>query len=138
MNRSFVFGKKGEGQFTLNLDGALGCAFGSSFKMERISNKLFKIIQIKENTNMEDIGKSLGCHWLHFSIIHMCGKRRYVILTSFWVLLLYLLWKNVFLFPVKESGEDNRNICDDGRSQKLSPEEISQLKDSGLTGKEVG
>ncbi|XP_063611441.1 tRNA (adenine(58)-N(1))-methyltransferase non-catalytic subunit TRM6-like [Penaeus indicus] len=91
--RSFVFGKKGEGQFTLNLDGALGCAFGSSFKMERISNKLFKIIQIKENTNMEDI--------------------------------------------VKESGEDNRNICDDGRSQKLSPEEISQLKDSGLTGKEV-
>ncbi|XP_042868194.1 tRNA (adenine(58)-N(1))-methyltransferase non-catalytic subunit TRM6-like [Penaeus japonicus] len=91
--RSIVFGKKGEGQFTLNLDGALGCAFGSSFKMERISNKLFKIIQIKENTNMQDI--------------------------------------------VKESGEDNRNICDDGRSQKLSPEEISQLKDSGLTGKEV-
>lgn len=61
-----MFGKKGEGQFTLNLDGALGCAFGSSFKMERISNKLFKIIQIKENTNMEDIGKSVGYYLLRF------------------------------------------------------------------------
>lgn len=53
-------------------------------------------------------------------------------------MLVVVLWNETFLFPVKESGEDNRNICDDGRSQKLSPEEISQLKDSGLTGKEVG
>lgn len=66
-----------------------------------------------------------------FFIIYMCGETCYLMLVV-------VLWNETFLFPVKESGEDNRNICDDGRSQKLSPEEISQLKDSGLTGKEVG
>lgn len=64
-----MFGKKGEGQFTLNLDGALGCAFGSSFKMERISNKLFKIIQIKENTNMQDIGMLLSSQFFQSPFI---------------------------------------------------------------------
>merc|ERR1712126_439280 len=38
---------------------------------------------------------------------------------------------------VQEGGIDNRNIYNDGRSQKLTPDEISKLKHSGVTGKEV-
>ncbi|XP_042213738.1 tRNA (adenine(58)-N(1))-methyltransferase non-catalytic subunit TRM6-like isoform X2 [Homarus americanus] len=91
--RTYAFGKRGGGQFTLNIEGALGCLFGSSFKMEKTSNKLFKI------QKTEDFSSSLDI--------------------------------------VMEGGEDNRDLRDDGRSQKLTPEEIIQLKDSGLTGKEV-
>ncbi|KAG7173394.1 tRNA (adenine(58)-N(1))-methyltransferase non-catalytic subunit TRM6-like [Homarus americanus] len=90
--RTYAFGKRGGGQFTLNIEGALGCLFGSSFKMEKTSNKLFKI------QKTEDFSSSLDI--------------------------------------VMEGGEDNRDLRDDGRSQKLTPEEIIQLKDSGLTGKE--
>ena len=35
------------------------------------------------------------------------------------------------------SGIDNRNICDDGRSQLLSTEEIVELRTSGLSGQEI-
>nr|XP_053637344.1 tRNA (adenine(58)-N(1))-methyltransferase non-catalytic subunit TRM6-like [Cherax quadricarinatus]XP_053637345.1 tRNA (adenine(58)-N(1))-methyltransferase non-catalytic subunit TRM6-like [Cherax quadricarinatus] len=91
--RTYAFGKRGDGQFTLNIDGALGCPFGSSFRMERMSNKLFSIHKTEELNTCLDI--------------------------------------------VKEGGEDNRDLQDDGRSQKLTPEEIIQLKGSGLTGKEV-
>ncbi|XP_068223791.1 tRNA (adenine(58)-N(1))-methyltransferase non-catalytic subunit TRM6 [Palaemon carinicauda] len=91
--RTYTFGKRGEGQFTLNLDGALGCSHGSSFRMERVSNKLFNVKVIEDNVDSLDI--------------------------------------------VKSGGEDNRDLCDDGRSQKLTPEEIIQLKSSGLSGKEV-
>lgn len=91
--RSYAFGKRGDGQFTLNVDGCLGCPFGSSFKMERISKKLFSIQKIEEHPDSLDI--------------------------------------------VKEGGEDNRDLRDDGQSQKLTPEEIILLKDSGMTGKEV-
>lgn len=42
-----------------------------------------------------------------------------------------------FLLTVKEGGEDNRALKDDGLSQKLTPEEIIELKHKGLSGKEV-
>ncbi|KAG0721880.1 tRNA (adenine(58)-N(1))-methyltransferase non-catalytic subunit TRM6 [Chionoecetes opilio] len=80
------------GQFTLNLDGALSCPFGSSFRMEKISNKLFSVVKIESPVISLDI--------------------------------------------VKEGGVDNRDLQDDGRSQKLTPDEISKLKNKGLTGKE--
>lgn len=35
------------------------------------------------------------------------------------------------------SGTDNRTIIDDGTSQKLSKEEIENLRDSGISGKEI-
>lgn len=38
---------------------------------------------------------------------------------------------------VTEGGVDNRDLQDDGRSQKLTPDEIIKLKNKGLTGKEV-
>ncbi|KAG0726233.1 tRNA (adenine(58)-N(1))-methyltransferase non-catalytic subunit TRM6 [Chionoecetes opilio] len=91
--RSYTFGKRGDGQFTLNLDGALSCPFGSSFRMEKISNKLFSVVKIESPVISLDI--------------------------------------------VKEGGVDNRDLQDDGRSQKLTPDEISKLKNKGLTGKEV-
>ncbi|XP_069174460.1 tRNA (adenine(58)-N(1))-methyltransferase non-catalytic subunit TRM6 isoform X2 [Procambarus clarkii] len=91
--RTYAFGKRGDGQFTLNIDGALGSQFGSSFRMERMTNKLFSIHKTEHLSNCLDI--------------------------------------------VKEGGEDNRDLQDDGRSQKLTSEEIIQLKGSGLTGKEV-
>ncbi|KAK7066922.1 tRNA (adenine(58)-N(1))-methyltransferase non-catalytic subunit TRM6 [Halocaridina rubra] len=91
--RNYTFGKKGEGQFTINIDGAIGCVYGSSFKMERVANRLFHIKVLENNVASSGI--------------------------------------------VTAGGEDNRNLCDDGSSQKLTPEEISRLKSSGLTGKEV-
>ncbi|XP_050700657.1 tRNA (adenine(58)-N(1))-methyltransferase non-catalytic subunit TRM6-like isoform X2 [Eriocheir sinensis] len=91
--RSYTFGKRGDGQFTLNLDGALSCPYGSSFRMEKVSNRLFSV------TREEHPIKSLDI--------------------------------------VKEGGVDNRDLQDDGRSQKLTPEEILKLKNKGLTGKEV-
>ncbi len=43
-----------------------------------------------------------------------------------------------FLFsPVtdsKEAGQDNRHIVDDGRSQKLTRDDIETLKEQGLKG----
>ncbi|KAK8387345.1 hypothetical protein O3P69_018132 [Scylla paramamosain] len=91
--RSYTFGKRGDGQFTLNLDGALGCPFGSSFRMDRVSNKMFSITKIENPVISLDI--------------------------------------------VTEGGVDNRDLQDDGRSQKLTPDEIITLKNKGLTGKEV-
>uniref|UniRef100_A0A8C9RBB6 tRNA (adenine(58)-N(1))-methyltransferase non-catalytic subunit TRM6 n=1 Tax=Scleropages formosus TaxID=113540 RepID=A0A8C9RBB6_SCLFO len=38
---------------------------------------------------------------------------------------------------VKESGMDNRNIVDDGRSQKLTRDDIETLKEQGLKGQEI-
>ncbi|MPC38115.1 tRNA (adenine(58)-N(1))-methyltransferase non-catalytic subunit TRM6 [Portunus trituberculatus] len=90
--RSYTFGKRGDGQFTLNLDGALGCPFGSSFRMDRVSNKMFSVIKIENPVISLDI--------------------------------------------VTEGGVDNRDLQDDGRSQKLTPDEIIKLKNKGLTGKE--
>ncbi|KAL4630528.1 tRNA (adenine(58)-N(1))-methyltransferase non-catalytic subunit TRM6, partial [Arapaima gigas] len=37
----------------------------------------------------------------------------------------------------KEAGTDNRNIVDDGRSQKLSRDDIETLKEQGLKGQEI-
>ncbi|XP_045104360.1 tRNA (adenine(58)-N(1))-methyltransferase non-catalytic subunit TRM6-like [Portunus trituberculatus] len=91
--RSYTFGKRGDGQFTLNLDGALGCPFGSTFRMDRVSNKMFSVIKIENPVISLDI--------------------------------------------VTEGGVDNRDLQDDGRSQKLTPDEIIKLKNKGLTGKEV-
>lgn len=91
--RSYTFGKRGDGQFTLNLDGALGCPFGSSFRMDRVSNKMFSITKAENPVTSLDI--------------------------------------------VMEGGVDNRDLQDDGRSQKLTPDEIIKLKNKGLTGKEV-
>lgn len=36
-----------------------------------------------------------------------------------------------------DSGVDNRNLADDGTSQKLTRDEILELKNSGATGEEV-
>lgn len=38
---------------------------------------------------------------------------------------------------IKESGEDNRSIVDDGQSQKLTSTEIESLKDNGKTSAEI-
>lgn len=40
----------------------------------------------------------------------------------------------LFLSDAKESGADNRNIIDDGKSQKLTTEDIKSLKEQGLKG----
>lgn len=37
----------------------------------------------------------------------------------------------------KEAGTDNRNIVDDGRSQKLTRDDIETLKEQGLKGQEI-
>ncbi|XP_042602356.1 tRNA (adenine(58)-N(1))-methyltransferase non-catalytic subunit TRM6 [Cyprinus carpio] len=37
----------------------------------------------------------------------------------------------------KEAGQDNRHIVDDGRSQKLSRDDIETLKEQGLKGQEI-
>lgn len=38
-------------------------------------------------------------------------------------------------FPdAKEAGTDNRNIVDDGKSQKLTRDDIEDLKEKGLEG----
>lgn len=91
--RSYTFGKRGDGQFTLNLDGALSCPFSSSFRMEKVSNRTFSVTKIENPIISLDI--------------------------------------------VKEGGVDNRDLQDDGRSQKLTPDEIIKLKNKGLTGREV-
>lgn len=43
---------------------------------------------------------------------------------------------NVFFFSAaaKEAGTDNRNIVDDGKSQKLTRDDIEMLKEQGLKG----
>lgn len=41
---------------------------------------------------------------------------------------------DLFLSDAKESGADNRNIIDDGKSQKLTTEDIKSLKEQGLKG----
>ncbi|XP_036406189.1 tRNA (adenine(58)-N(1))-methyltransferase non-catalytic subunit TRM6 [Megalops cyprinoides] len=38
---------------------------------------------------------------------------------------------------IKEAGTDNRNIVDDGRSQKLTRDDIETLKGQGLKGQEI-
>uniref|UniRef100_A0A3Q3WAD0 tRNA (adenine(58)-N(1))-methyltransferase non-catalytic subunit TRM6 n=1 Tax=Mola mola TaxID=94237 RepID=A0A3Q3WAD0_MOLML len=38
---------------------------------------------------------------------------------------------------VKEAGTDNRNIVDDGKSQKLTRDDIETLKEQGLKGQEI-
>ncbi|KAG9344680.1 hypothetical protein JZ751_010366 [Albula glossodonta] len=38
---------------------------------------------------------------------------------------------------VKKAGTDNRNIVDDGRSQKLTRDDIETLKEQGLKGQEI-
>lgn len=40
----------------------------------------------------------------------------------------------LFLSDSKEAGTDNRNILDDGKSQKLTREDIESLKEQGLKG----
>lgn len=41
----------------------------------------------------------------------------------------------VLAFPdAKEAGTDNRNIVDDGKSQKLTRDDIETLKEQGLKG----
>ncbi|KAM6144366.1 tRNA (adenine(58)-N(1))-methyltransferase non-catalytic subunit TRM6 [Erethizon dorsatum] len=37
----------------------------------------------------------------------------------------------------KEAGTDNRNIIDDGKSQKLTQDDIKALKDKGIKGEEI-
>lgn len=37
----------------------------------------------------------------------------------------------------KEAGTDNRNIVDDGKSQKLTQDDIKALKDKGIKGEEI-
>ncbi|NXR15824.1 TRM6 methyltransferase, partial [Semnornis frantzii] len=37
----------------------------------------------------------------------------------------------------KEAGTDNRNIVDDGKSQKLTHDDIKALKDKGIKGQEI-
>ncbi|KAK4320365.1 hypothetical protein Pmani_008780 [Petrolisthes manimaculis] len=91
--RNYIFGKKGHSQFTLILDGAIDCLFGSQFRMELIKKKVFSIHKIEDHTAAFDI--------------------------------------------VKEGGIDNRDLKDDGLSQKLTPEQIMELKHKGLSGKEV-
>ncbi|KAK3886367.1 hypothetical protein Pcinc_009471 [Petrolisthes cinctipes] len=93
LGRNYIFGKRGDSQFTLNLDGAIGCLFGSQFRMELIKKKVFSIHKIEDHTAALDI--------------------------------------------VKEGGVDNRDLKDDGLSQKLTPEQIIELKHKGLSGKEV-
>ncbi|XP_028252751.1 tRNA (adenine(58)-N(1))-methyltransferase non-catalytic subunit TRM6 [Parambassis ranga] len=40
-------------------------------------------------------------------------------------------------FDSKEAGTDNRNIVDDGKSQKLTRDDIETLKEQGLKGQEI-
>lgn len=49
---------------------------------------------------------------------------------------LELDFTNLYPFPLetKEAGTDNRNIVDDGRSQKLTHDDIQALKDKGIKG----
>ncbi|MGH0165351.1 UNVERIFIED_CONTAM: hypothetical protein FKN15_061758 [Acipenser sinensis] len=44
---------------------------------------------------------------------------------------------HLFFLETKEAGMDNRNIVDDGRSQKLTRDDIETLKDQGLKGQEI-
>lgn len=37
----------------------------------------------------------------------------------------------------KEAGTDNRNIIDDGKSQKLTQDDIKALKDKGIKGEVI-
>lgn len=39
-----------------------------------------------------------------------------------------------FFIDAKEAGTDNRNILDDGKSQKLTRDDIETLKEQGLKG----
>lgn len=39
-----------------------------------------------------------------------------------------------FSAAAKEAGTDNRNIVDDGKSQKLTRDDIEMLKEQGLKG----
>lgn len=49
---------------------------------------------------------------------------------------LELDFTNLYPFPLetKEAGTDNRNIVDDGKSQKLTHDDIKALKDKGIKG----
>ena len=40
--------------------------------------------------------------------------------------------------PSGTDGVDNRDLCDDGLSQRLSREEILAMRASGISGQEVG
>lgn len=51
-------------------------------------------------------------------------RRRFQIWISFFPLSL----------AAKEAGTDNRNIVDDGKSQKLTRDDIEMLKEQGLKG----
>ncbi|XP_004451566.1 tRNA (adenine(58)-N(1))-methyltransferase non-catalytic subunit TRM6 [Dasypus novemcinctus] len=45
--------------------------------------------------------------------------------------------KEVPASETKEAGTDNRNIIDDGKSQKLTQDDIKALKDKGIKGEEI-
>lgn len=96
--RMFTFGKRGDGQFTLNLDTVLGVTFGSSFKMKKGSKNKVSELEI--------------------AVPEILSTQETEIVD-------------------KVSGVDNRNLNDDGSSQKLSREEISELINSATSGKEV-
>lgn len=49
---------------------------------------------------------------------------------SFILITLFFL----FFIDAKEAGTDNRNIVDDGKSQKLTRDDIETLKEQGLKG----
>lgn len=43
----------------------------------------------------------------------------------------------MFYLETKEAGTDNRNIIDDGKSQKLTHDDIKALKDKGIKGQVI-
>lgn len=47
---------------------------------------------------------------------------------------LYLIVRRSLFTEAKEAGQDNRHIVDDGKSQKLTRDDIESLKEQGMKG----
>ena len=68
--RTFAFGKKGEGRFIVNLDGAIGHPFNSTFKMVRKEKQLFHLELFNQSSGTVSINEGLYC--CNVILIYIC------------------------------------------------------------------
>lgn len=79
-------------------------------------------LQLKRSELESSTGMCV-CFLPHYHVIH--NYQTFSVLKIFF---------SPFSTAAKEAGTDNRNIVDDGKSQKLTRDDIEMLKEQGLKG----
>lgn len=101
----------------LFLDAAIGELYGSTFEVDA-GGKLG--LRKPKNTDEDSTGDR------EISIIYVLNVLKSGMLG-------FIVSHSVFT-EAKEAGQDNRHIVDDGKSQKLTRDDIEMLKEQGMKG----